>query len=103
MGFLDLLLNVGPCESLVRQVVALAINIELMSPICKRCQDTGWVCERHLGRPWSIELPHGFEFVVPCPDCRGHVSQSTRRIRCKRQPMSVAESETMRKKPRRNT
>jgi hypothetical protein len=53
-----------------------------MTPACKRCQDTGWVYERHLDRPLSNELPPGFEFVVPCPDCRAHVSQKTRRIRC---------------------
>src|SRR5262245_58907330 len=75
---------------------------KLMTPICKRCQDTGWVYESHLGRPRSNELPHGFEFVVPCPDCRAHVSQSIRRIKYNYQSMPILAGETMRKTSTRN-
>jgi hypothetical protein len=65
-----------------------------MAPACKRCQDTGWVYERHLDRPLSNGLPPGFEFVVPCPDCRAHVSQKNRRIRCTSESISAAADET---------
>ena len=35
---------------------------------CKRCEDSGWVCEEH---PWS-PAPHGACHAAqkPCPDCQ---------------------------------
>lgn len=42
-------------------------------PICKTCDDTGWVCEAHPDRPWAgvsnrkDACAHGPG--VPCPDC----------------------------------
>lgn len=86
----------------VTHEIRSALMHELMTPTCKRCQDTGWVYESHLGRPRSTELPHGFEFVVPCPDCRAHVSQSIRRIKYNNQSIPVPASEPMRKTSPRN-
>jgi len=41
-----------------------------MSMKCLRCEDIGWVCEDHPGRPW--ERPHACPCGAagaPCPDC----------------------------------
>jgi hypothetical protein len=37
---------------------------------CIQCEDTGWVCEDHLARPW--EGPHACPCGAagaPCPAC----------------------------------
>jgi len=54
-----------------------------MTPTCTRCQDTFWVCEKHLEQPWSDDLPNGCACGagVPCPDCRPRASRLIRRIR----------------------
>lgn len=59
------------------------VEAELMTQICTRCENTYWVCERHLDQPWSDVLPNGCECGagVPCPDCRPRASRSIRRIR----------------------
>lgn len=39
---------------------------------CARCQDQGWVCERHRGRPYMEGEPPGCTCGgagAPCPDC----------------------------------
>ena len=38
---------------------------------CARCQDVGWVCEKHPDRPWSMKVDCGCQCGagMPCPDC----------------------------------
>jgi hypothetical protein len=38
--------------------------------ICKRCEDCGWVCEEHPGRPWAGPHACGCRAAgMPCPRC----------------------------------
>jgi hypothetical protein len=55
----------------------------LMMAACNRCQDVGWVCEKHLDRPHARELPNGCECGrgVRCLDCRPDTVRSVWRIR----------------------
>src|SRR5262245_48945339 len=64
---------------------------EVMTPICSRCQDTYWVCEKHLDQPWSDDLPNGCACGAgaPCPDCKPRASRSIRRVRGSTPPTSV--------------
>jgi hypothetical protein len=38
--------------------------------ICHQCNDCGWVCEEHPGRPWQVQhaCPCGAA-GMPCPNC----------------------------------
>ncbi|MDR6820317.1 hypothetical protein J2X76_005514 [Neorhizobium sp. 2083] len=37
---------------------------------CKQCDDTGWVCERHLNKPWSGKRGCGCGGAgLPCQNC----------------------------------
>jgi hypothetical protein len=37
---------------------------------CWRCDDCGWVCERHRDKPWAGDDPCGCGAAgMPCPAC----------------------------------
>jgi hypothetical protein len=38
--------------------------------VCKRCDDSGWVCEEHPGRPWAgLHACNCGAAGMPCPVC----------------------------------
>ena len=46
------------------------LTVEASMMRCAQCQDCGWVCEEHPGRPWAAPRACGCGAAgLPCPIC----------------------------------
>ena len=54
---------------------------ERMTPRCRACMDTCWVCENHPTKPWDGPAACGCEGAgMPCPSCNTAGDDSRPRV-----------------------